>query len=499
MDYSFQPTTELEKALQKPAAKFTRRDIMDVMTKHDIRLLNFRYAGGDGKLKLLNFAPSNQAHLESILTFGERVDGSSLFQHIDNASSDLYVIPLYRTAFMDPFTDEPTLSIFCTFFTAEGMPLQSAPQYVMQQAYEELQKRTSYQFKMLAELEYYIRGPKDEIFKGTDQKGYHASAPFAKYEYIRQAAIDTLVQCGGRVKYGHSEVGTFSTENYLYEQHEIEFLPEEPELAIFHLLLAKWILRMYCKQDELSVSWAPKICEGKAGSGLHFHMQLEKEGKNKMLENGELTEDAKRVIAGIMDMADILTAFGNTIPTSYLRLVPGQEAPTYVCWGYRNRSALVRVPLGWTKKKDMAKLANPLEMEKTSKKEIRQTVEFRVPDGSADVYLLAAGLITAATHGLTMPNALELADKTFVSKNIFSPDYRDKLKTLKQLPTCCTDSGHLLIERQAMLEQFGAFKPELIKSIANNLIKLNDKELNEKLTHDPQLINQIVTKYMDTM
>ncbi len=499
MNHSFQPTTELEQILQKPAAQFTRRDIMDVMNEHDIRLLNFRYAGGDGKLKLLNFAPSNQAHLESILTFGERVDGSSLFQHIDNASSDLYVIPLYRTAFMDPFTEQPTLSIFCTFFTADGTPLQSAPQYIMQKAYEELQKRTGYQFKMLAELEYYIRGPKDEVFKGTDQKGYHASAPFAKYEHIRQAALDTLVRCGGKVKYGHSEVGTFYTHNYLYEQHEIEFLPEEPELAIFHLLLAKWILRMYCKQEELTVSWAPKICEGKAGSGLHFHMQLEKENQNKMLENGELSDDARRVIAGIMDMADVLTAFGNTIPTSYLRLVPGQEAPTYICWGYRNRSALVRVPLGWTTKKDMAKLANPMETESASANEIRQTVEFRVPDGSADVYLLAAGLITAATHGLTMPDALTLADKTFVSKNIFSADYQDKLKTLKQLPTCCVDSGHRLLERHDVLEQFGAFKPELINSFAKNLIALNDNELNKKLTRDSQLINQIVAKYMDTM
>lgn len=499
MDYSFQPTTELEQALQKPAAQFTRRDIIDIMTKHDIRLLNFRYAGGDGKLKLLHFAPSNQAHLESILTFGERVDGSSLFQHIDNASSDLYVVPLYRTAFMDPFTNEPTLSIFCTFFAADGTPFQSTPQYVMQQAYEELQKRTGYQFKMLAELEYYIRGPKDNIFKGTDQKGYHASAPFAKYEYIRQAALDTLVRCGGKVKYGHSEVGTFCTHNYLYEQHEIEFLPEEPELAMFHLLLAKWILRMYCKQEELTVSWAPKICEGKAGSGLHIHMKLEKEGENKMLKDGELSDDARRIIAGIMDMADVLTAFGNTIPTSYLRLVPGQEAPTYICWGYRNRSALVRVPLGWTAKKDMAKIANPLETEDAPKNEIRQTVEFRVPDGSADIYLLAAGLITAATHGLTMPNALKFADETFVSENIFNPDYKDKLKTLKQLPTCCVDSGYRLLERHTLLEQFGAFKPELVKSFAEHLIALNDKELNKELISDPQLSNQIVIKYMDTM
>ena len=80
-----------------------------------------------------------------------------------------------------------------------------------------------------------------------------------------------------------------------------------------------------------------------------------------MLKDGELSDDAKRAIAGLMTLAPSITAFGNTNPTSYFRLVPHQEAPTNICWGDRNRSVLVRVPLGWTSKKDLCIQANPGE------------------------------------------------------------------------------------------------------------------------------------------
>lgn len=489
----------LEVSLNKPSTDFTRNDIVRFMEESNISMLNFLYPGEDGKLKNLNFAIENIEHLNHILTYGERVDGSSIFKHVSNGASDLYVIPMYRTAFVDPFAEIPTLSVLCTYFKPDGTPLETAPQYVMQRAYDEMQKRTGYQFKMLAELEYYIKAPIDNLYKGTDQRGYHASEPFAKYSNIRQEAIDILMKCGGKVKYAHAEVGTFYTDENMYEQHEIEFLPEEPELAVLHLLLAKWILRMICKREKLVVSWSPKICQGKAGSGLHFHMQLEKEGKNCMLKDGELSKDARKVIAGIMDMADVLTAFGNTVPTSYLRLVPGQEAPTYICWGFRNRSALVRVPLGWTVKTDMAKLANPLETENASTDILKQTVEFRVPDGSADVYLLVSGLITAATHGLTLENAEEIAETTFVSQYIFDPSFAENLKKLKQLPSCCKKSGERLLEKRELLEQFGAFTPELTESVAHYLIGLDDENMSEKAQKDSKFLDEIVEEYMDVM
>lgn len=76
-----------------------------------------------------------------------------------------------------------------------------------------------------------------------------------------------------------------------------------------------------------------------------------KDGQNQMLKDGALSETARKAIAGMMKLASSITAFGNTNPTSYFRLVPHQEAPTNICWGDRNRSVLVRVPLGWSAKR----------------------------------------------------------------------------------------------------------------------------------------------------
>lgn len=160
-----------------------------------------------------------------------------------------------------------------------------------------------------------------------------------------------IAQAGGQIKYGHSEVGNFTLNGLIYEQNEIEFLPCPAENAADQLMIAKWAIRNLAHEYGYNITFAPKITVGKAGSGLHVHMRIMKDGKNQMLANGILSETARKAIAGMMCLASSITAFGNTNPTSYFRLVPHQEAPTNICWGDRNRSVLVRVPLGWAAKR----------------------------------------------------------------------------------------------------------------------------------------------------
>ena len=119
---------------QKPASEFTKADIISFIREKDIRMVNFMYPAGDGRLKTLNFVINNQAYLEAILTCGERVDGSSLFSFIEAGSSDLYVIPRFCTAFVDPFAEIPTLSMLCSFFNKDGEPLESAPEHTLYKA-----------------------------------------------------------------------------------------------------------------------------------------------------------------------------------------------------------------------------------------------------------------------------------------------------------------------------------------------------------------------------
>lgn len=481
--------------LQKPTSEFTKADIISFIQQNDIRMVNFMYPAGDGRLKTLNFVINNQAYLEAILTCGERVDGSSLFSFIEAGSSDLYVIPRFRTAFVDPFAEIPTLSILCSFFNKDGEPLGSSPEYTLHKASKAFTDVTGMEFQAMGELEYYVIAPDTGMFEATDQRGYHESGPYAKFNEFRTQCMSYISQTGGQIKYGHSEVGNFTLEGYIYEQNEIEFLPVPVEQAADQLMIAKWVIRNLGFKYGYNVTFAPKITAGKAGSGLHVHMRIMKDGKNQMLANGILSETARKAIAGMMCLASSITAFGNTNPTSYFRLVPHQEAPTNICWGDRNRSVLVRVPLGWAAKTDMSALANPLEPASHYDTSQKQTVEMRSPDGSADLYQLLAGLAVACRHGFEIDDALEIAEKTYVNVNIHKEENQDRLKTLDQLPDSCAASAARLRQQRAVFEKYNVFSPSMIDGIIRKLESYDDASLRKDLENNPEEMLKLVNTY----
>ena len=132
--------------LDKPAQEFTKNDLITFIEHNDVEMINFHYVADDGRLKTLNFVINSREHLDNLLSSGERVDGSSLFAHMQAGSSDLYVIPRYRTAFINPFNEIPTLDILCTFFTKEGKPLESSPEYILKKAHDVFSNKTSCAF-----------------------------------------------------------------------------------------------------------------------------------------------------------------------------------------------------------------------------------------------------------------------------------------------------------------------------------------------------------------
>ena len=481
--------------LGKPAREFTKADIINYITENGIRMVNFMYPAGDGRLKTLNFVINNAAYLDTILTCGERVDGSSLFPFIEAGSSDLYVVPRFATAFHDPFAEIPTLTMLCSFFNKDGEPLASAPRYTLLKALRAFNEVTGMEFEAMGELEYYVIAPDEGLFPATDQKGYHESAPYAKFNEFRTECMAYIAQAGGQIKYGHSEVGNFTIDGMIYEQNEIEFLPVAAADAADQLVIAKWIIRNLAYRYGFDITFAPKITAGKAGSGLHIHMRIMKEGKNMMLDGGVLSATARKAIAGMMELAPSITAFGNTNPTSYFRLVPHQEAPTNICWGDRNRSVLVRVPLGWTAKSDMCQIANPLEKPHDYDTSQKQTVEMRSPDGSADVYELIAGLVVACRHGFELENALEIAEKTYVNVNIHKKENEHKLKDLAQLPDSCAASADCLERQRAIFESRGVFSPAMIDGILKALRAFDDRTLREDIGNDRERMLELVHRF----
>ena len=481
--------------LQKPAAEFTKADIINYIQQNEIRMVNFMYPAADGRLKTLNFVINNASYLDAILTCGERVDGSSLFPFIEAGSSDLYVIPRFRTAFVDPFAEIPTLVMLCSFFNKDGEPLESSPEYTLHKACKAFTDVTGMEFQAMGELEYYVISEDDGLFPATDQRGYHESGPYAKFNDFRTQCMSYIAQTGGQIKYGHSEVGNFMLDGKVYEQNEIEFLPVNAENAADQLMIAKWVIRNLAYQYGYDITFAPKITVGKAGSGLHIHMRMMKDGQNQMLKDGALSDTARKAIAGMMQLAPSITAFGNTNPTSYFRLVPHQEAPTNVCWGDRNRSVLVRVPLGWSAQTDMCALANPLESDSNYDTTQKQTVEMRSPDGSADLYQLLVGLAVACRHGFEIENALAIAEQTYVNVNIHQKENADKLKALAQLPDSCAASADCLQKQRTVFEQYNVFSPAMIDGIISRLRSYNDATLRKDIQDKPEEMLALVSKF----
>ena len=317
--------------LQKPARDFTINDIKRYIVENGIEMINFMYPAGDGRLKTLNFVINDEDYLDSILSQGERVDGSSLFAHIEPGNSDLYVIPKFHTAFLDPFAEIPTVTMLCAFFDKDGNRLANSPDYTLEKACSAFRDVTGLTFQAMGELEYYVIFPADGTFPAVDQKGYHESAPFVKTGDFRTRCMSLIAAAGGRIKYGHSEVGNFTLDGLTYEQNEIEFLPVDGTEAADQLSIAKWVIRRLAEKEGYNITFAPKITTGKAGSGLHVHLRLlDGEGRNVMLDScGNLSNDARTAIAGMMDMARSITAFVLSVNITQKRFRPADRLPAF--------------------------------------------------------------------------------------------------------------------------------------------------------------------------
>ena len=207
--------------------------------------------------------------------------------------------------------------------------------------------------------------------------------------------------------------------------------------------------------------------------------------------DGSLSEEAKKLIGGLCEYADSLTAFGNTVSSAYLRLVPNQEAPTRICWSDLNRSALIRVPLGWTNSGNLAAKINPSTQDDYREAPGgRQTVELRSPDGSAQVHLLLAGIVMAADwafkNGLSLfkeYGPLEQAKRFYVKGNIFSD--KELLNSLPVLPASCVESSQILLEKRDLYERDGIFPPSVIDYVVRMLRAENDEFMNKNLSDLP--------------
>jgi glutamine synthetase len=483
----------ISKIVDKPRSQFTKSDMIKLIGHEQIQRIVFHYTALDGKLKELKLPVVNQYQAERILADGERVDGSSLFTGlIDVALSDLYVVPLYKTAFLNPF--EPgTLNIICRYMTRDGDLAPFALDTILHKAHNLLNQSTGLDLHVMGELEFFLlKSTDDQLYPNPKQRGYQSSSPFVQTGAILNEMVRHIAQITGAIKYAHSEVGyvekvrsdLIEIRGKQAEQLEIEFLPMPAEDMGDILVLARWLIRNIAYKNGCVATFTPKLEEGVAGNGFHIHMGLMKDGKNIMNNpNGDLSKKALKLIGGLTNYAASLTAFGNTVSSAYLRLVPNQEAPTRICWSDQNRSAMIRVPLGWSKTENLAKSINPQQSDKFLETEGRQTVELRSPDGSALVHLLLAGIVMAAEYGLNDSKSLGTAKKLKVEGNIFkSPEL---MVHLPILPKSCVESASILEKNRQLFERSDIFPKSIIDYMCNMLRNENDEFINQRLADLP--------------
>ena len=467
----------LAEFLEKSSADFKRDDFLRVIEEKGMERLTFHYTALDGRLKELKIPVTGRNQAENILAEGERVDGSSLFKGIVDADvSDLYVVPEYKTAFLNPF-DNKSLDFICRFLNKEGKRASFALDNILYKAHSLFQKNTGLELFALGELEFFLIYNSDpDIFPMQKQLGYHESSPFRKSGEILDEMVQHISRITGVVKYSHSEVGFIKSiqseveeiRGKSAEQLEVEFLPRPVEEMADYLILARWIIRNIAFKHGCVATFAPKIELGVAGNGLHFHLQLRKNKKNIMTDsNGQLSEAARRLIGGLCQWSPSLTAFGNTVASSYLRLIPHYEAPTRIFWSDLNRSALIRVPLAWTNMQNLADRINPQGEFKEKNLESQQTVEFRSPDGSALIHLLLAGIVLSTDWAFTGDQSLELAEKSYFKEEEIGD--KEQLDQFPLLPSDCGESAQILIENREFYERAGIFPPSIIEYLAEFL------------------------------
>jgi len=452
----------LEEELGEARSEWTTDDIAELVSTLQIRIVNLMHVGGDGWLKSLDFIPRDNAHLKDIITGGERADGSSLFPGtgIPLDASDIVLRPRVESAFLDPFSPLPTLVLLCGHADRDGGPLPQSPDTILRAASRRLLEETGVELWALGEVEYFLgkRWDESDIY-GSDDRGYHASSPFVFGEGLRRQALALLADIGVPVKYGHSEVGYIGakkTESVIWEQHEIELALSPLPQAAEAVLLTQWVLRNLAHRSGMRCSTEPMLLKGHAGNGLHFHFVPMSRGRPLAVreEDGQLSESARWLVGGLVQLGGALMAFGNCVDGSFARLRQAKEAPNTIVWGEFDRKALIRLPVVATDEHGRAITA--------------PTVEFRLPDGSALPHLLLAGAALAMIHGRDTQKLAELLARTR-STELAGTD-----GTASPVPRDFREVAAALTRYRETFEKASVFPATLIDSVVARLNATGD-------------------------
>ncbi len=367
---------ELEKEEEEKMSGKTKEEVLQIVKEQDVKFIRLWFTDILGQVK--SFAITDN-ELEGALENGMGFDGSSITGYQDIEESDMVAMPdpsTFQIVPWRPQEEKKVARMICDILTPEREPYEGDPRYVLKRALERMKKMGFDHYYLGPELEYFYF-KNDQLTEVLDKGGYFDLTTLDVASDLRRDTILCLEAMGIPIEYSHHEVGP--------SQHEIDMRYTDALDMADSVLTYRIVVKEIAQKYGVYATFMPKPLFGENGSGMHTHQSLFKGDKNAFFSKDDkyhLSDIAKKFIAGQLRHSREMSAIFAQWVNSYKRLVPGYEAPVYIAWSRRNRSALIRVP-GYHPGKEKA-----------------TRVELRCPDPACNPYLTFAVMLHAGLEGI---------------------------------------------------------------------------------------------------
>ncbi|MGW4930484.1 glutamine synthetase family protein [Agromyces mariniharenae] len=352
--------------------------VLRTIEERGVKFVRLWFTDVVGTLKSVAIAP---AEVEGAFTEGIGFDGSAIEGLSRTFESDLLAFPDPTTFQTLPWRGDidPTARMFCDITTPDGEPAVADPRNVLKRTLARAADR-GFTFYTHPEIEFYLlRSSKygEEGPVPVDSAGYFDNVPGGTAHDFRRRSVRMLEDLGISVEFSHHEAGP--------GQNEIDLRYADALTTADNIMTFRTVVKEVAIEQGVYATFMPKPFSQYPGSGMHTHLSLFEGDTNAFYEPGaqyQLSKIGRQFIAGLLRHANEISAVTNQFVNSYKRLWGGDEAPSFICWGHNNRSALVRVPLYKPNKGQSAR------------------VEYRAIDSAANPYLAFSLLLAAGMKGI---------------------------------------------------------------------------------------------------
>ncbi len=409
----------------------TADDVRDIVAERGVRFIRLWFTDVLGQLKSFSI---NAAELDDAFEGGMGFDGSSITGFNPIEESDMIAMPDPTTFAILPWRPEekPTGRMFCDIQVPGGEPYEGDPRWILRRALERARSLGFDAYNVGPELEFFYfkdARPEGGLPEVLDEGGYFDLTTLDAGSDVRRETVLALERMGIHVEYTHHEVGP--------SQHEVDMRYKDALAMADDCMTYRITVKEYAMKYGWHATFMPKPLNGENGSGMHVHQSLGKDGKNAFYDPDDqffLSQTAKAFIAGQLRHAREISPLFAQWVNSYKRLVPGYEAPVYLAWSRRNRSALIRVPLYHPGK------------EKATR------AELRCPDPACNPYLCFAAMLQAGLEGIEQ--GYELPEPMEQNLYHLAPEDRSR-RGIEQLPENLGQAVELAAESELVLRTLG--------------------------------------------